>query len=190
MASEDFKHIFLHKTKRESTRSLSAEAHQLARDLILYRLGKASDCSSITAENIRRLSDELEAQHGVFLDSMCHRLEVTPESAHSKFVQVADEVFREGINWGRIVALFTFGGRLAQNLQQNGNENVDEIAEWLGDYITNLSDWIQEHGGWEGFNKQYQDPSRPVRIWWSRVVLTTIGLGALATMIYQHNYLP
>lgn len=123
-------------------------AHKLAQDLIFYRLGKASNCPSKTAENIRRLSDELETQHGIFLDSMCHRLEVTPESAHSKFVQVADEVFREGVNWGRIVALFTFAGRLALNLQQSGHDKGDEIAEWLGDYITKLSEWIQNHGGW------------------------------------------
>ena len=123
-------------------------AHELARDLILYRLGKASDCPSKTAENIRRLSDELETQHGIFFDSMCHRLDVTPATAHSKFVQVADEVFREGVNWGRIVALFTFAGRLALNLQQSGQEKGDEIAEWLGDYLTKLSDWIQSHGDW------------------------------------------
>ena len=148
MACKDFKPFFQPESKRGTTGSVRAEVHELARDLILYRLGKASDCPSITAENIRRLSDELEAQHGVFLDSMCHRLEVTPESARSKFVQVADEVFREGVNWGRIVALFTFGGRLAQNLQQNGHENVDEVAEWLEDYVIKLSDWIQGHGGW------------------------------------------
>lgn len=129
------------KTKQDNTR-------ELARDFIWYRLGKASDCPSKTAENIRRLSDELEVQHGVFLDSMCHQLEITADSAHSKFVQIADEVFREGINWGRIVAVFTFGGRLAKNLQQSGEEKGEEIAEWLGDYMTKLSDWIQSHGGW------------------------------------------
>jgi len=64
-------------------------------------------------------------------------------------VQVADEVFRDGVNWGRIVAIFAFGAKLAQYCMGNGlQQDVDEIVEWVGNYISSLSEWICAHGGW------------------------------------------
>lgn len=42
---------------------------------------------------------------------MCNRLNVLNGIVCVKFVQVVDEVFWDGINWGRIVVVYVFGGK-------------------------------------------------------------------------------
>ena len=135
----------------EKERRLRQEAHLLARDLVTYRIGKASSPVTGTASTMRRISDELEEKHTTLLNNMCNQLNSQHGSTHTKFVQVADEVFHDGVNWGRIVAVFTFGAKLAEHYERIGaQENVEEVIEWIGSYISSLSDWIHNHGGWVG----------------------------------------
>lgn len=139
----------LQDTNSEETRRVCQEARILASDLVEYRTGKGNPPPTRTAAILRRLSDELEDRHAVVLANMCGRLNVLTGSAHTKFVQVADEVFRDGVNWGRIVAIFAFGAKLAQYCMGNGLErDVDEIIDWVGNYISSLSGWIHTNGGW------------------------------------------
>ena len=137
----------------EEIRRASQEAHRLAHDLVSYRIGKGSPPPSRSAAILRKLSDELEERHATVLANMCGRLNVLNGSAHTKFVQVADEVFRDGVNWGRIVAIFAFGAKLAQYCMGNGlQQDVDEIIAWVGNYISSLSEWISAHGGWVSYS--------------------------------------
>lgn len=136
-------------TLNEEMRRISEEAQSLASDLVSHRIGKVTPPPSRTAAILRRLTDELEDRHSGVLSNMCNRLNIINGSAQTKFVQVADEVFRDGVNWGRIVAIFAFGAKLAQYCIRNGlQEDVDEIILWVGNYISSLSPWINSQGGW------------------------------------------
>ena len=136
-------------TNTEDIRRVGQEARILAQDLVTYRIGKANPPPTRTAAILRKLSDELEERHAAVLANMCGRLNVLNGSAHAKFVQVADEVFGDGVNWGRIVAIFAFGAKLAQYCIGNGlQQEGDEIIDWVGNYISSLSGWIYAHGGW------------------------------------------
>ena len=142
----------------EDMRRVGEEARNLAHDLVLYRVGKNTPPPTRTAAILRRLSDELEDRHSTVLSSMCNRLNVVSGSAQTKFVQVADEVFRDGINWGRIVAIFAFGAKLAQYCMRNGlQQDVEEIIVWVGNYISSLSTWIHSHGGWVSSQNRNSD---------------------------------
>lgn len=133
----------------EEIRCISEEARNLAHDLVSYRIGKINPPPTRTAAILRRLSDELEDRHSMVLSNMCNRLNVVNGSAQVKFVQVADEVFRDGINWGRIVAIFAFGAKMAQYCVTHGlQQEVEEIIVWVGNYISCLSNWIHSNGGW------------------------------------------
>ena len=139
-------------TDSEEIRRVSQEARSLAHDLVTYRIGKASPPPTQTAAILRKLSDELEDRHAMVLANMCGRLNILNGTAHEKFVQVADEVFRDGVNWGRIVAIFAFGAKLAQYCIGNGlQEDVHDIIDWVGNYISSLSGWIYSHGGWVSY---------------------------------------
>ena len=142
--------------QESSQEDVQREAHELAEDLISYRIGKRSTPPTPTSATLRRLSDQLEGRHAVLLNDMCTQLNVTTVGTRSKFTEVADEVFRGGINWGRIVALFTFGGRLAQACRRNGvAHDAEQVSTWVGDYVAGLSDWIGSQGGWVGGQLRY-----------------------------------
>ncbi|KAK3733232.1 hypothetical protein QZH41_001999 [Actinostola sp. cb2023] len=173
----------------DSIRRLSQQAHFLARDMVCYRTGRGRVSTNITAQNMRRLSDELEECHHALLGNMCNTLNMTSDTAHQKFIQVADEVFRDGVNWGRIVALFTFGGKLAQFCVRNGmQQSVEEVQRWIGDYVSGLSHWIHKQGGWDSFDNHFKDPStREKSGWWTGILLATVGIGTLATFGFVYK---
>lgn len=168
---------------------IGEEARSLARDLISYRTGSVIPPPSRSAVILRRLTDGLEDSHSAVLSNMCNRLNVLNGTARAKFVQVADEVFRDGINWGRIVAVYAFGGKLAQYCMRNGLEgDVAEIILWLGNYISSLSSWIQAQGGWASFEKTFGDAlEQREKLWWKKICLAAVGFGAIATLIYQQS---
>lgn len=173
----------------EEIRRVSLEAHLLAQDLVKYRIGKGSPPPTRSAAILRKLADELEERHATVLANMCSRLNVLNGSAHTKFVQVADEVFRDGVNWGRIVAIFAFGAKLAQYCMGNGlQQDVDEIIDWVGNYISSLSEWICTHGGWEAFNQIFGEACEErEKTWWKKLCLAAVGVGAIATLVYHQS---
>ncbi|XP_014452674.1 apoptosis regulator BAX isoform X2 [Alligator mississippiensis] len=63
--------------------------------------------------------------------------------------QVAEEVFADSINWGRVVVFFYFTYRVTfQALSSSGclRAVVDWALEFLRERITG---WIQQQGGWD-----------------------------------------
>lgn len=99
---------------------------------------------------LRNLSDEFERRYRDEFDDMVSQLNITPDMAYPTFLAVAQELFIDGINWGRVVALITFGGAIAIECVDKDMEHlVDSIHDWVSTYITsNLDQWITSHGGW------------------------------------------
>ncbi|XP_037347071.2 bcl-2-like protein 1 [Pungitius pungitius] len=81
------------------------------------------------------------------------QLDITPDTAYHSFKSVMDEVFKDGVNWGRVVGLFAFGGVLCvECVEKDMTELVSRIADWMTTYLDeNISAWIQSQGGWECF---------------------------------------
>ena len=71
-------------------------------------------------------------------------------TAYQSFEQVVNELFRDGVNWGRIVAFFSFGGALCvESVDKEMQVLVSRIATWMATYLNDhLEPWIQENGGW------------------------------------------
>ena len=83
---------------------------------------------------------------------MCEQLHLT--LSYPTFAQIADEIFQSGKNWGRVASFVAFGATLAVHCAQREelHELVNDIVEWVLCYIDqNLSCWIRENGGWDGF---------------------------------------
>lgn len=106
--------------------------------------------TSTSSSTLRKLATIMEAEHPDLFESLCTTLGITPVSAHPTFVGVAQEIFQAGINWGRIVSLFTFGGVVAHHFVETQRpEMVQHILEWIVSFIAdNLLTWIRENGGW------------------------------------------
>ncbi|KAJ3594795.1 hypothetical protein NHX12_004101 [Muraenolepis orangiensis] len=100
---------------------------------------------------LREAGDELERLYRSDLTEMSRQLYLTSSTAQRRFGEVMDELFRDGVNWGRIIAFFEFGGTVCVECagKEEMTSQVDRIAEWMTEYLNGpLSSWIQDNGGW------------------------------------------
>lgn len=102
---------------------------------------------------LREAGDELERMYQPDFTEMSHQLYLTSSTAQRRFAEVIDELFRDGVNWGRIIAFFEFGGTVCVECaaKEEMTAQVDNIAEWMTEYLNGpLNSWIQDNGGWVG----------------------------------------
>ncbi|XP_061541355.1 bcl-2-like protein 1 [Phycodurus eques] len=98
-------------------------------------------------------ANEFEVRYSHAFSDLDQQLHITPATAYQSFENVVDEVFRDDINWGRIVGLFAFGGALCvECMEKEMSPLVGRIIEWMTVYLDNhLQPWIESQGGWERF---------------------------------------
>ncbi|XP_062382372.1 apoptosis regulator Bcl-2 [Sardina pilchardus] len=133
---------------------------------------------------LREAGDELERLYQPDFAEMSMQLHLTSITAHRRFTAVVDELFRDGVNWGRIIAFFEFGGTVCvECVNKEMTSQVDNIAGWMTEYLNGpLQAWIQENGGWEAFVELYGRQKESVfRSSWPSIV-TIFGLAALGAM--------
>ncbi|RXN27710.1 apoptosis regulator Bcl-2-like protein [Labeo rohita] len=133
---------------------------------------------------LREAGDELERLYQSDFAEMSKQLHLTSITAHQRFTAVIDELFRDGVNWGRIIAFFEFGGTVCvECVNKEMTAQVDNIAGWMTEYLNGpLHGWIQENGGWEAFVDLYGRQRDSVfRSSWSSIV-TVFGLAALGAV--------
>lgn len=102
-------------------------------------------------------SEEFELRYRRAFSDLTCQLHITLDTAYQSFEQVVRELFRDGINWGRIVAFFSFGGALCfESANKEMEVLIPRIIEWMATYLdTALGPWIQTNGGWEAFVSLY-----------------------------------
>ncbi|XP_030624569.1 bcl-2-like protein 1 [Chanos chanos] len=104
-------------------------------------------------EALRDSANEFELRYARAFSDLSSQLHITPATAYQSFESVMDEVFRDGVNWGRVVGLFAFGGALCvECVEKEMSPLVGRIADWMTFYLDNhIQPWIQSQGGWERF---------------------------------------
>ncbi|KAL4630962.1 apoptosis regulator Bcl-2-like [Arapaima gigas] len=130
---------------------------------------------------LREAGDEIERMYQRDFAEMPERLHFTPSTAQRKFTAVIEELFRDGVNWGRIVAFFEFGGTMCvESVNREMTSQVDNIAHWMTEYLNGpLRNWIQENGGWDAFVELYgQQRGSVFHCSWP-YIKTIFGLAAL-----------
>jgi hypothetical protein len=107
---------------------------------------------------MRQLGKEFEERYSAVFAKTCVELHVTPANVQTTFENIMSELFSDGVKWGRVVALFAFGGCLAvECVHQEMPFLVDQVVELMVRYLeTHLVVWIQRNGGWEGFVEFYE----------------------------------
>ncbi|XP_077466444.1 bcl-2-like protein 1 [Stigmatopora argus] len=117
-------------------------------------------------EALRDSANEFELRYSHAFSDLDQQLHITPATAYQSFENVVDEVFRDDINWGRIVGLFAFGGALCvECMEKEMSPLVVRIMEWMTVYLDNhLQPWIDRQGGWERFAELFgNDAAAEVR---------------------------
>uniref|UniRef100_A0A8U7MIV0 Apoptosis regulator Bcl-2 n=1 Tax=Corvus moneduloides TaxID=1196302 RepID=A0A8U7MIV0_CORMO len=136
---------------------------------------------------LRQAGDEFSRRYQRDFAQMSGQLHLTPFTARSRFVAVVEELFRDGVNWGRIVAFFEFGGVMCvESVNREMSPLVDSIAAWMTEYLNrHLHNWIQDNGGWDAFVELYGNSMRPLFdfSWISlKTILSLVLVGACITL--------
>ncbi|XP_046342219.1 bcl-2-like protein 2 [Haliotis cracherodii] len=133
--------------------------YRLERNGYVWQNGPAMENgASRVCNTMRSIGDEFEERYRSQFEEMGNQLHITPTTAYPTFHAIVNELFADGVNWGRVVALFTFGGSLAVRcFEQDMPQIVDSIIDWVSTYAdNNLSQWISGQSGWEGFVAFYE----------------------------------
>ncbi|XP_068177255.1 apoptosis regulator BAX [Antennarius striatus] len=106
--------------------------------------------------------------------------QVQANCAKDIFMKVVRNIFDDGINWGRVVALFHLAYRLIYRaLTTNHLENIRTIIGWVLQVIREmLYPWLVQQGGWEGVIRGF---SR-----W-RTVAVAVSVLVVATFVYYRR---
>ncbi|CAL1579630.1 unnamed protein product [Knipowitschia caucasica] len=130
---------------------------------------------------LREAGDELERLYQPDFTEMSRQLYLTSSTAQRRFAEVIDELFRDGVNWGRIIAFFEFGGTVCVECasKDDMSSQVDNIANWMTEYLNgDLNSWIQDNGGWDAFVELYDRQRDSVLCSWPSIK-TVFGLAAI-----------
>lgn len=137
----------------------SSPSFVLAYDYVNYRLLNQGfewcGCPQLppigkVALALRALAERFEHDHIKELQAMIDSLALRPGTAYPTFMHVAATLFETGINWGRIIAMYAFGGALAiKCLNDDEPELIASVASFVGIFAeARLDKWISENGGW------------------------------------------
>ena len=77
------------------------------------------------------------------------QLHITLGTAYQSFEQVVCELFLDRVNWGHIVAFFSFSAtQCMKGIDKEIQESVSQVTTSMATYLNNhLEPWIQENGG-------------------------------------------
>ncbi|XP_042320944.1 apoptosis regulator Bcl-2 [Sceloporus undulatus] len=145
----------------------------------------------VVHSTLRQAGDEFSRRYRRDFTQMSGQLHLTPSTARSRFVAVVEELFRDGVNWGRIVAFFEFGGMLCvESVSREMSPLVDNIAVWMTEYLNrHLHNWIQDNGGWDAFVELYSDNVRPLFDFSWLPLKTILSLAVVGACITLGAYL-
>lgn len=108
---------------------------------------------------LRKLCAEFEEKYGKQFQDMCHSCAQLGFEKDS-YVEVLNQLLDvDGLNWGRVVAIFAFGGQMCLfSMAQHKEHNVDLLREWTCTFIqTHVEKWIRENGGWVSYLHDLQN---------------------------------
>ncbi|XP_077987281.1 bcl-2-related ovarian killer protein-like [Glandiceps talaboti] len=154
--------MFQHSPKDED--DVVDQSVTLVREYINYKLSHSGlvnkhgvpidlDDLSDVSSHIIVTGMQLESFHPNIYKDVCRKLHVSLTSetvVTDAFNEVANELFRTGITWPRIVSLFAFVACLASEcVQQFHPDFVHTIVDNFKDFMEKrLAAWILERGGW------------------------------------------
>ncbi|XP_061836476.1 apoptosis regulator BAX [Nerophis lumbriciformis] len=128
-------------------------------------------------EQLLKIADELN--RNAELQRLINQIQ--EDCAQDIFMKVARNFFADGINWGRVVALFHLAYRLIYKaLTTNRLENIRLIISWVLQVVREqLYNWLVQQGGWEGV----------IRVWsrWRTLTLVASVILVASFVFYRRT---
>lgn len=135
---------------------------------------------SETFTHVTKLCTQMEQDSSSFFEGLPQRMNLRAENAKATFMSLSKRVVcHDGINWGRIMSIYTLGGAFAVHFVNKGQIHiVPKIAYWIQEVVEkHLVDWIIQEGGWDNISKKCGDTQSS----WTSYV--TVGVFAAAGIL-------
>lgn len=130
--------------------------------------------------HVANLCSRMEKSSAAFFEGLPQHMKLRHDNAKLVFMNVSNKVLcNDGINWGRVVSIYTLGGAFAVHFVNKGQlDIVKKIPGWIEEVIEkHLTGWILEQGGWESIKKSCGNDNGANLSWSSYV---TVGVVAAA----------
>jgi hypothetical protein len=117
---------------------------------------ESSTARELIKQVVTKLKLLIEAFPDANLSSMteqCRRLDIQHANAKTKYNLTVQQLFHDGITWGRVTLFYAFSvGFLVHVLQRDMGHLVNSVLTWSqGIFRSKLNPWIEQSGGWENF---------------------------------------
>ena len=133
------------------------ERSNIQSGLEFIRPSEISESSSAVSAKIVEVGEILESAYPHLYNSASKQARVKFRSEviiGDVFRSFGKELFRDGVTWARIIALFAFSGSLSVDCVNQGNpEFVKTVLNCTRLYVfDHLAVWIKSQGGWVCYN--------------------------------------
>ena len=131
---------------------------------------------------VKRISNQLAQEKKEQMEDICFELQLTKETLTETFDGISQELFKDGIKWGRIVTFIAFSGAMAVYCAQNSlGDEVSSVMRQTGSFIQdNLHQWMLNNDGWCGFVRHFDEQDINLNFF---VPAFFIGLGMTALAV-------
>ncbi|XP_033629113.1 bcl-2 homologous antagonist/killer-like isoform X2 [Asterias rubens] len=138
--------------------------------------------TSQIGRRLAQIGDQINSQYECEFREMITNLRITPATAYEAFAGVARRLFTQGINWGRIAALLSFGYQLAISIKAGIGEFFSNIISSIVRFIASerIAQWISEQGGWRSALTYQMETSESFRLF----VVISVTAAATAGILY------
>ena len=130
------------------------KAESLAVFIMLTMLGKGVKPKDKVDEILLQCVTDMMTKHEIKFKGMMNRLNINKNSGYQTFVAVANEIFEGNdnvVNWGRVIALYSFAGQLALYCKENKMEEYahNQLSGIIGRFASEkIAEFVANEGGW------------------------------------------
>ena len=123
-------------------------ALETAEFVVSRKLGRRGSKNKY-GEKMSMLTSDMLRKHELALSRMGERLQLSPSNIEETFRSVANDTFQDGVNFGRIVSLFTFCVVVSEYcVEHDMDDKVKNITRLTADTLYDHRKWFESHGGW------------------------------------------
>jgi len=169
---------------------VDGEFYQRTKFLANYVLKKhhnQTQRSDKIGDKLYELCIDIKYKHDMFFENVGRELGLNQENFNELSKAVMSEVLNGNCNFGRIVSIFAFSLALSDYCARNNlGDKSESITTNVALSIQTHIDWFNINGQWDGFMDHFVPQPVEDKIW-RGMMITTVGLGAVAGLLYAHS---
>ncbi|NP_001296712.1 uncharacterized LOC101237999 [Hydra vulgaris] len=137
-------------------------------------------------EKVFELCLELVSKHETFFNNLTNELNISRDNIKEVIKIVLRNVLKDSINFGRITSILAVCMIVSEHCYKNESmsDKVCLIVETTAEIIYENRKWFEANGAWDGLMKYFFNPTD---YFWKGFVVTTVGLGAMAGLLYAKS---